>query len=98
MKAVDALVRDLTFRADMKGGCWFTRRGSKVGLIVPSMYGPLTWLRSYHQNTLNEALAAELVVVGRDLGPLPPYEYGGERWRWSNRVEGRSIALAGGGS
>lgn len=101
--SVRELLRDLKFRTDMENPrwansqCWLSREDAgRHSLIVPAMYGPLDFLRLITVATVVEAIEAGLVTVGEPQ-PMPPYNYGGPKYRWRTIQQGRTIALTEGG-
>jgi hypothetical protein len=74
--------------------CWLSREdATRYSLIVPAGYGPLDFLRLVTVATVEEATADVLVVLGEPQ-PMPPYNYGGPRYRWRSIQQGRTIRLA----
>lgn len=107
--AVRELLRDLEFRAYTPAEgpkawhlaqCWVSRETATLySLIVPALYGPLDFLRLVTVATVDDAVNAGLVVL-REPQLMPPYNYGGPRYRWRTIQQARTIALAptGGGA
>lgn len=91
--AVRDLIRELEFRADPERSCWLIRvTAGRYSLIVPAMYGPLDWLRLIDVRTVEEAVAAGLVTIG-EPELMPPFNYGGPKYRWCTVQQGQRIAL-----
>jgi hypothetical protein len=89
--AVQHLLDDLHFRADINY-CWLSREDtSRYSLIVPAMYGPRDHLRLVTVATVEEAVDAGLVELG-ELMPMPVYNYGG-RYRWRTIQQGQTVGL-----
>ena len=91
--AVRHLLNDLNFRADLTH-CWLSREDAgRYSLIVPAMYGTLDFLRLVTVTTFEEAIAAGLVELGEPM-PMPPYNYGGPKYRWRTIQQGQTVSLA----
>ena len=74
--------------------CWLSREDtSRYALIVPAMYGPLDFSRLVAVATVSEAVDLGLVSLSEPL-PMPPYNYGGPRYRWRTIQQGYVLALA----
>jgi hypothetical protein len=75
------------------GRCWLScEDAGRYSLIVPALYGPLDFLRLVTAATVEETIAAGLVVLGEPV-PMPPYNYGGPRYRWRTIQQGQTVAL-----
>jgi len=100
--AIRELLRDLKLRRpaspDTAKGwhltrCWLSREDAgRYSLIVPAMYGPLDFLRLVTAATIEEATGAGLIGLG-ELMPMPPYNYGGQKYRWRTIQQGQTITL-----
>lgn len=74
--------------------CWLSREtAGRYSLIVPALYGPLDFLRLVSAEVVEQALAAGLVEIGPAV-LMPPYNYGGPRYRWRTIQQGQPIRLA----
>lgn len=96
--AVRALVRDLKFYKDPAKVCWVVPSPQSYALIVPAMYGAMSFLRGYRRATVEEAVRLGLVELGAVRQPVPVFDYEPE---WLKRsvphpIEGRTIAWIGG--
>ena len=105
--AIRDLIRELRFRAyDPADGrkpwpltqCWLSREDAgRYSLIVPAMYGPLDFQRLVSADTVKEAWYLGLIRLGEQQ-LMPPYNYGGPRYRWRTIQQGQTIALTEGGA
>ena len=73
--------------------CWLSREtANRHSLIVPAGYGPLDYMCLVAATTIDDAVTAGLITLGEPQ-PMPPYNYGGPRYRWRTIQQGRTIAL-----
>lgn len=94
--AVRELLDALRLRADETARgrpCWIMRTPQYAALVVPAMYGPNDYLRTWTRRTLDDAEHAGLITLG-PLKDMPAYNYGGNRWGHGRcHLKGRTITL-----
>lgn len=95
--AVRHLLRDLRFYQDPEKACWIVPSPQSYALVVPAMYGAMSFLRGYRRATVEEAARRGLAVLGADRQSVPVFDYEPE---WLKRavphpIEGRTITLGG---
>lgn len=95
--AVRNLVRALRFYADPAKSCWIVPSPGQYALIVPALYGAMSFQRGYRRATVEEAERRGLVRLGSESELVPVFDYE-PAWLKSavpHPVEGRTITAGG---